>query len=102
MDRRGFLRTALATSAGPFLFQNSSMLEREACGSAEYAGGFETVGLYASPPAHPPPKGPRGYYFFKACGYNYLEFCERSEEHTAGLQSQSNLVCRRLLATINI
>jgi len=76
MDRRGFLRAVLATSAGPFLFQNSSMVEREASRSAEHAGGFETVGLYASLPTDPPPKDPRVYDFFKACGYNYLEFCE--------------------------
>src|SRR5260370_12796135 len=76
MDRRGFLRSVLATSAGSFLFQNSSMFEREASRSAEHAGGFETVGLYASLPTDPPPKDPRVYDFFKACGYNYLEFCE--------------------------
>jgi hypothetical protein len=39
-------------------------------------GGFTTVGLYASLPTDPPPKDPRVYDFFKACGYNYLEFCE--------------------------
>jgi len=86
MDRRGFLRAALATSAGPFLFQNSSMFERQASRSAEHAGGFETVGLYASLPTDPPPKDPRVYDFFKACGYNYLEFCE------AGFRSRPDLL----------
>ncbi len=86
MDRRGFLRAALATSAGPLLFQNSSMFEREASRSAEHAGGFETVGLYASLPTDPPPKDPRVYDFFKACGYNYLEFCE------AGFRSRPDLL----------
>src|SRR5438105_14137270 len=75
MDRRGFLRAVLATSAGPFLFQNSSMVEREASPSAEHAGGLATAGLYASLPTHPPPQDPRVYDFFKACGYSYLEFC---------------------------
>src|SRR5438477_6278030 len=86
MDRRGFLRAVLATSAGPCLFQNSSMVEREASRSAEHAGGFETVGLYASLPTDPPPKDPRVYDFFKACGYNYLEFCE------AGFRSRPDLL----------
>src|SRR6266568_3334066 len=86
MDRRGFVRAVLATSAGPFLFQNSSMVEPEASRSAEHAGGFETVGLYASLPTDPPPKDPRVYDFFKACGYNYLEFCE------AGFRSRPDLL----------
>src|SRR5213080_27026 len=86
MDRRGFLRAALATSAGPFLFHNSSMVERDASRSAEHAGGFETVGLYASLPTDPPPTDPRVYDFFKACGYNYLEFCE------AGFRSRPDLL----------
>src|SRR5947207_14966473 len=86
MDRRGFLRAVLATSAGPFLFQNSSMVEREASRSAEHAGGFATVGLYASLPTDPPPQDPRVYDVFKACGYNYLEFCE------AGLRARPDLL----------
>ena len=86
MDRRGFLRAVLATSAGPFLFQNSSMVEREASRSAEHAGGFATVGLYASLPTDPPPQDPRVYDFFKACGYNYLEFCE------AGFRARPDLL----------
>src|SRR6266516_7284148 len=86
MDRRSFLRAALATSAGPFLFQNSSMFEREASGSAEHAGGLETVGLYASLPTDPPPKDPRVYDFLEACGYNYLEFCE------AGFRTRPDLL----------
>src|SRR5213083_1177859 len=86
IDRRGFLRAVLATSAGPLLFQNSSVVEREASRSAEHAGGFETVGLYASLPTDPPPKDPRVYDFFKACGYNYLEFCE------AGFRSRPDLL----------
>src|SRR5204863_6915014 len=57
IDRRGFLRAVLATSAGPYLFQNSSIVEREASRSAEHAGGFETVGLYASLPTDPPSRG---------------------------------------------
>src|SRR5436309_5715783 len=85
-NRRDFLRAALATSAGSFLFQNSSMLEREASRPAEHAGAFETVGLYASLPTDPPPRDPRVYDFFKACGYNYLEFCE------AGFRSRPDLL----------
>src|ERR1051325_6749852 len=86
MNRRDFLRAVLAASVGPFVFQDSSMLEREASRSAEHAGGFETVGLYASLPTDPPPKNPRVYDFFKACGYNYLEFCE------AGFRSRPDLL----------
>jgi hypothetical protein len=62
------------------------MFEREASRSAEHAGGFETVGLYASLPTDPPPKDPRVYDFLKACGYNYLEFCE------AGFRSRPDLL----------
>src|ERR1051325_5014040 len=86
MNRRDFLRAVLAASVGPFVFQDSSMLEREASRSAEHGGGFETVGLYASLPTDPPPKDPRVYDFFKACGYNYLEFCE------AGFRSRPDLL----------
>src|SRR6184192_4644663 len=85
-NRRDFLRTALATSVGPFLCRPSSMFEWEASRSAQHAGGFETVGLYASLPTDPPPKDPRVYDFFKACGYNYLEFCE------AGFRSRPDLL----------
>jgi len=76
LDRRGFLRAAVATSVGTFLFQDSSIFERDTRGSSARGRGFETVGLYASLPTDPPPKDPRVYDFFKACGYNYLEFCE--------------------------
>jgi hypothetical protein len=47
---------------------------------------FETVGLYVSLPTDPPPTDPRVYDFFKACGYNYLEFCE------AGFRSRPDLL----------
>src|SRR2546429_8950681 len=86
IDRRGFLRAALATSAGPFLFQNSSMFEREASRSAEHAGGFGNVGLYASLPTDPPPKDPRVYDFFKARRYDHLEFFE------AGFRTRPHLL----------
>src|SRR5947208_5911751 len=76
LDRRGFLRAAVATSVGTFLFQDSSIFERDTRGSSARGRGFETVGLYASLPTDPPPNDPRVYDFFKACGYNYLEFCE--------------------------
>ena len=85
-NRRDFLRAALATSVGPFLCRHSSMFELEARGPAEQGGGFQTVGLYASLPTDPPPKDPRVYDFFKACGYNYLEFCE------AGFRSRPDLL----------
>ncbi len=86
MDRRGFLRSVLAASAGPFLFQNSATFEQEASRSEEHPGGFETVGLYASLPTDPPPKDPRVYDSYKACGYTYLEFCE------AGFRSRPDLL----------
>jgi hypothetical protein len=47
---------------------------------------FETVGLYCSLPTDPPPTDPRLYDFLKACGYNYLEFCE------AGFRSRPDLL----------
>jgi hypothetical protein len=62
------------------------MFELEARGPTEPGGGFQTVGLYASLPTDPPPKDPRVYDFFKACGYNYLEFCE------AGFRSRPDLL----------
>src|SRR5215471_2051968 len=78
MDRRHFLQAALATSVGSFLFQDFPILSGTAEGTipANSAGGFETIGLYCSLPTDPPPKDPRMYDFYKACGYNYLEFCE--------------------------
>src|SRR2546430_15576135 len=85
-NRRDFLRAALATSVGPFLCRHASMFELEASGPTEEGGGFQTVGLYASLPTDPPPKDPRVYDFFKACGYNYLEFCE------AGFRSRPDLL----------
>ena len=85
-NRRDFLRAALATSVGPFLCRHSSVFELEARGPTEQGGGFQTVGLYASLPTDPPPKDPRVYDFFKACGYNYLEFCE------AGFRSRPDLL----------
>ncbi len=33
---------------------------------------FQTVGLYVAPPT----EESHYYEFYKACGYNYLEFCE--------------------------
>jgi len=62
------------------------MFELAARGPTEQGGGFQTVGLYASLPTDPPPKDPRVYDFFKACGYNYLEFCE------AGFRSRPDLL----------
>lgn len=47
---------------------------------------FGTVGLYVSLPTDPPPTDPRLYDFFKACGYNYLEFCE------AGFRSRPDVL----------
>ena len=88
MNRRHFLRAALATSAGSFLFQDSPILG-VAAGSkspAKSARGFETIGLYCALPTDPPSKDPRMYEFFKACGYNYLEFCE------AGFRSRPDLL----------
>src|SRR6266480_2754816 len=86
LDRRDFLRAAVATSVGTLLFQDSSIFERDTRGSSGRGRGFETVGLYASLPTDPPPTDPRVYDFFKACGYNYLEFCE------AGFRSRPDLL----------
>lgn len=36
-------------------------------------GGFETLGLYVTPPKK---EEAHFYDFYKACGYNYLEFCD--------------------------
>ena len=77
MNRRGFLQAALATSAGSLLPHDSSALRAaEPRNSAKPAGSFDTIGLYCALPTDPPPKDPRMYDFYKACGYNYLEFCE--------------------------
>src|SRR5260370_26752598 len=78
MDRRHFLQAAVATSVGSFLSQDSPILgaPAEAKSAAKHAGAFETIGLYCSLPTDPPPKDPQMYDFYKACGYNYLEFCE--------------------------
>src|SRR5215469_5658097 len=88
MNRRRFLRTTLATSVGSFLFQDSPTpaVAARAKSPAKSAGGFETIGLYCSLPTDPPPKDPKMYEFFKACGYNYLEFCE------AGFRSRADLL----------
>lgn len=88
MNRRRFLQTALSTSLGSFLFQDSSMLGTnvEARNGGEDPAGFETIGLYASLPTDPPPMDPQVYRFFQACGYNYLEFCE------AGYRSRPDLL----------
>jgi len=86
MDRRRFLQAAVATSVGSFLFQDSSGATAEAKRPANHAGGFETIGLYCALPTDPPPKDPRMYDFYKACGYNYLEFCE------AGFRSRPDLL----------
>lgn len=87
MDRRRFLQTALATSVGSFLFRDSPILG--VAGEAKIPAksrDFETIGLYCSLPTDPPPKDPQMYEFFKACGYNYLEFCE------AGFRSRPDLL----------
>ena len=87
MDRRRFLETALTTSAGSFLFQDFRILPITAqAKSPTRSTGFETIGLYCALPTDPPPKDPQMYEFFKACGYNYLEFCE------AGFRSRSDLL----------
>lgn len=88
MNRRLFLRAALATSVGSFLFQDSPIPAGAArAGSpAKSTIGFETIGLYCALPTDPPPKDPQMYEFFKACGYNYLEFCE------AGFRSRADLL----------
>lgn len=88
MNRRRFLRAALATSVGSFLFQDSPIpaVAANTKSPAKSTGGFETIGLYCSLPTDPPPKDPQMYEFFKACGYNYLEFCE------AGFRSRADLL----------
>src|SRR6516165_12562627 len=87
MDPRRFLQAALAASVGSSLFQDSPRLGAAAAKiPAKSADGFETIGLYCALPTDPPPKDPQMYEFFKACGYNYLEFCE------AGFRSRSDLL----------
>ena len=88
MDRRRFLRTTLATSFGSFAVQRAGLLDpiAGAKGATDYATGFDTVGLYVSLPTDPPPASPRYYDFFRACGYNYLEFCE------AGFRTRPDLL----------
>jgi hypothetical protein len=88
MNRRRFLQTALTTSLGTFVFQDSGIpgAAAEVKVRAKSAGDFETIGLYCSLPTNPPPKDPHMYEFFKACGYNYLECCE------AGFRSRPDLL----------
>jgi hypothetical protein len=87
MHRRRFLETALTTSAGSFLSQDFRILVAAAEAKIPTrSNGFETIGLYCSLPTDPPPKDPQMYEFFKACGYNYLEFCE------AGFRSRPDLL----------
>jgi hypothetical protein len=88
IDRRRFLEATFATSVGSLLLQSGSILgpTADAESLARHARGFETIGLYVSLPTDPPPKDPRKYEFFKACGYNYLEFCE------AGFRSRPDLL----------
>jgi hypothetical protein len=78
MDRRRFLQTTIASSLGSLALPHTSLLAPDAGpkGGAAYARGFDTVGLYVSLPTDPPPASPKYYDFFRACGYNYLEFCE--------------------------
>lgn len=75
-------------SLGPFLVQDASIrgAAAKAKNSAKSPGSFETIGLYCALPTDPPPKDPQMYEFFKACGYNYLEFCE------AGFRSRPDLL----------
>src|SRR5437773_10008642 len=102
LDRRGFLRAAVATSVGTFLFQDSSIFERDTRGSSARGRGFETVGLYASLPTDPPPKDPRVYDFFKACGHNYLEFCEAEFRFLADLLPEYYKDMSRALALARV
>jgi hypothetical protein len=67
--------------------------------SRKNAGRLETVGLYVSLPTDPPPSDPRVYDFYKACGYNYLEFCE------AGFRTRPDLLpayYRQMSRAINL
>jgi len=89
MDRRRFLQTTLATSFGSFAMPPRTTLidpATSATGATAYADGFDTVGLYVSLPTDPPPASPKYYDFFRACGYNYLEFCE------AGFRTRPDLL----------
>jgi len=76
MDRRRFLRNSLATSIGSLLLQDCSISRTVTEVTRPVKNGFETVGLYVSPPTDLPPSNPQVYEFFRACGYNYLEFCD--------------------------
>ena len=88
MDRRRFLQTTLATSFGSFVMPRTTLIDPAAgaMGATESATGFDTVGLYVSLPTDPPPASPKHYDFFRACGYNYLEFCE------AGFRTRPDLL----------
>ena len=68
--------------------QDFSILDTAAnvTSSIKRADGFETIGLYVSLPTDPPPANPEAYDFYKACGYNYLEFCE------AGFRARPDLL----------
>src|SRR5688572_16266043 len=98
MERRGFLEVALAGMIGPALWRDGLLLDaaREAAAQQNTAG-LETVGLYVSLPTDPPPKNPAIYDYFRACGYNYLEFCEagfryRPELHPEYYQEMSRAI----------
>src|SRR5262245_32987157 len=88
MNRRHFLGTAVATSLGSLLLRHSSIpgARADATSPRERRAGFETVGLYVSLPTDPPPTNPAVYEFYRACGYNYLEFCE------AGFRTRPDLL----------
>jgi hypothetical protein len=78
MNRRGFLEVAIAGAIAPALWRDGSLRDPsgEPGAAPHHTAGLETVGLYVSLPTDPPPKNPAVYDYFRACGYNYLEFCE--------------------------
>ena len=88
MDRRRFLQATLATSFGSLAMPRTALTAPSATAAraTENAAGFDTVGLYVWLPTDPPPAGPKHYDFFRACGYNYLEFCE------AGFRTRPDLL----------
>ena len=64
-------RSATGTVKGKSMTSSTESVASQSAASG--AGPFRTVGIYIAPPTG---ENAHLYDFFKACGYNYLEFCE--------------------------